>query len=119
MTFQDGRCTIKNGAKTLYNDIPEAEAQYWESQLLYQSYAVQTTKLTRAAYNYVPSTYLVCERDATAPVQVQEMFAASVKAKEILRMDTGHAPMLSRPTELAALIDETIKKAAKSLEMEI
>ena len=46
-----------------------------------QSYSVQTMAVTRATYEYIPSTYLVCENDAAAPEQFQEMFAA--KAQKI------------------------------------
>ncbi|KAK1140307.1 hypothetical protein N8T08_010510 [Aspergillus melleus] len=53
----DGCFRILNGAKTLYNDLPEAKAELWEWRLIPQSYAVQMTAVTRAAY--IPSTYLM------------------------------------------------------------
>ncbi|KAL2843239.1 hypothetical protein BJX68DRAFT_270248 [Aspergillus pseudodeflectus] len=47
---EDGRFTIKNGARTFYSDLSDAEAKLWESRLIPQSYKVQTTPVTRAAY---------------------------------------------------------------------
>ena len=103
----DGRFRILNGAKTLYNDLPDAEAELWESRLIPQSYAVQATVVTRAAYDYIPSTYLVCENDAAAPARFQEMFAAMVKA-QVRRCSAGHSPMLS---QTSMLVDEVVRVA--------
>ncbi|KAL9058081.1 MAG: hypothetical protein Q9162_001943 [Coniocarpon cinnabarinum] len=46
----DGRFIIKNAKSTMYNDLPPAEADFFASQLIVQSYKVQETKLTRAGY---------------------------------------------------------------------
>lgn len=55
---------------------------------------MQETKITRAAWRYVPSTYLVGEKDQAAPKEYQEMFAKIAGAK-IEKCDAGHSPMLS------------------------
>ncbi|RAL00933.1 alpha/beta hydrolase [Aspergillus ibericus CBS 121593] len=99
----DGRSWIKNGARTLYNDLPAEEAALWESRLIPQSHLVQTTCVTRAAYEYLPSTYLVCENDQVLAPQHQEMFAALVQA-EVVRCSAGHSPMLSQPAMLVERI---------------
>lgn len=107
----NGTFRIKNGAKLLYNDLPESEAAYWECQLIPQPHVVQTTVLTRSSYLYIPSTYLICENDQAAPVQYQEMFAATVKAR-IERCNASHSPMLSQPVQL---IETIIKDAEAAL----
>ncbi|PWY95830.1 hypothetical protein BO94DRAFT_530561 [Aspergillus sclerotioniger CBS 115572] len=108
----DGRFSIKNGAKTLYNDLTAEEAALWESRLIPQSYLVQTTCVTRAAYEYIPSTYLVCENDQAAPPQYQEMFAALAKA-EVDRCSAGHSPMLSQPAMLVEKIAAVADRASE------
>jgi pimeloyl-ACP methyl ester carboxylesterase len=55
----------------------------------------------------VPSTYIVTEQDASVPVAVQEQMAAH--AKDVRRIATSHSPFLSRPAELAALLDEIVR----------
>ncbi|KAA8646620.1 hypothetical protein EYZ11_013394 [Aspergillus tanneri] len=110
----DGRFWIKNGAMLLYNDLPDAEAKLWESRLIPQSYKVQTMSVTRAAYEYVPSTYLICENDKAAPPQYQEMFAGIAKS-EVQRCNAGHSPMLSQPVLLAEQIMAVADKAAAGL----
>ncbi|KAE8149090.1 Alpha/beta hydrolase fold-1 [Aspergillus avenaceus] len=107
----DGRFRIKNGAKTLYNDLPDSEAALWESRLIPQSYLVQTTPTTRAAYEYIPSTYLICEGDQAAPAQFQEGFANLAKA-EIDRCSAGHSPMLSQPDMLVGKIAAVVDKVS-------
>jgi len=109
---ENGTFTIKNGAKTLYSDLPDSEAAYWESQLIPQPHAVQTTILTRASYRYIPSTYLVCENDQAAPPQFQEMFAASAKA-HVEKCSSGHSPMLSQPVQLVDKIVGAVEKAVE------
>ncbi|KAJ9363292.1 catalytic protein [Paecilomyces variotii] len=99
----DGTFTIKNGAEILYNDLPAEEAALWESRLIPQSYKVQETPLSRAAYEYIPSTYLICENDKAAPTNFQEIFARAANA-EIDRCNAGHSPMLSQPAMLVKKI---------------
>ena len=80
-----------------------------------QSYLVQTTKLTRAAWRYIPSTYLICENDKAAPPQYQEMFAASAKA-HVEKCGSGHSPHLSQPEMLVQKIHEAAQQAVAELE---
>ncbi|KAL1988106.1 hypothetical protein VTN96DRAFT_1137 [Rasamsonia emersonii] len=108
----DGRFCIRNGAKILFNDLPDSEAALWESRLIPQSYKVQTTPLTRAAYEYIPSTYLITENDRAVPVRFQEMFAATIKA-QVVRCSSGHSPMLSQPAVLVEKITAAVEGALR------
>ncbi|KAI1869821.1 uncharacterized protein JN550_005411 [Neoarthrinium moseri] len=99
----NGRFRVKDAGRLLYGDLPVEEAQYWESRIVDQSYAVQETKLSRAAYRYVPSTYLICEEDQAVPAAYQKIFAQLANATT-LKMKTRHSPMLSKPSELADVI---------------
>jgi len=88
----------------LYADVPEAVADVAVSRLVDQRRQPFADHVTRAAWHTVPSTYIVAENDAAIPVQLQERMAP--RAKSIRRMPTSHSPFLSRPAELAALLDE-------------
>lgn len=110
----DGRFYILNGGETLYNDLSPSEASLWASRLIAQSYQVQNTKITRAAWRYIPSTYLICEKDQAAPPKYQEMFAASAKA-QVKRCSSGHSPHLSQPEMLVQNIQEASQKAVDGL----
>lgn len=100
----NGRFTMKETASTIYHDLALEEANYWASKIIDQSYAVQTTPITRTAYKYIPSTYVMTEDDHALPLQYQEMFAAASGA-EVKRISSGHSPQLSKPEELAGLVE--------------
>lgn len=89
----------------------------WASRLIAQSYQVQTTKLTHAAWRYIPSTYLICENDQAAPPEYQETFAANIKA-QVERCSSGHSPHLSQPETLVRKIHEASQKAVAGLSHE-
>ena len=110
----DGRLYILRGEKLLYNDLPSSEASLWASRLIAQSYRVQTTKLTRAAWRYVHATYLICENDQAVPTQYQETFAASAKV-QVEKCSSGHSPHLSQPEMLVQRIHEASQKAVAAL----
>ena len=95
-------------ASILYNDLPTQEASLWASRLIPQSYAVQKTMTTRAAWRFIPSTYLVCENDQAVPADFQRMFAKMINAA-VVNSTSGHSPMLSQPEMLAAKIVEAMR----------
>ncbi|KAI1172931.1 hypothetical protein F4777DRAFT_559971 [Nemania sp. FL0916] len=45
-----GHFSMRNAAKLIYSDLPTDEAEYWQSMIIDQSYAVQTTEITQVAY---------------------------------------------------------------------
>lgn len=53
-----------------------------------------------------PTTYVVCERDGAIPPPAQEAMAES--ADRVVRLDASHCPMLSRPEDLAAIVQEPV-----------
>lgn len=110
----DGRFYMMHGEEKLYGDLPASEASLWASRMIPQSYLVQTTKLTRAAWRYIPSTYLICENDKAAPPQYQEMFAASAKA-HVEKCSSGHSPHLSQPEMLVQKVHEAAQQAVAEL----
>ncbi|HEV7205273.1 MAG TPA: alpha/beta hydrolase [Jatrophihabitans sp.] len=67
-----------------------------------QSGAVFGTPVTAAAWQQVPSTYLVCAEDrSTLPALQREQ---ATRAGAVVELPTGHHPMLSRPDLVAAAV---------------
>jgi pimeloyl-ACP methyl ester carboxylesterase len=110
IVYPDGRFSLKDAANILYNDLPRDQAEFWESKIINQSHAVQTTELTRTAYAYLPSTYLICENDQAAPAQYQEMFAGTAGAT-VEKIAAGHSPWFTKNEELVDYITKTAMKA--------
>jgi pimeloyl-ACP methyl ester carboxylesterase len=67
-----------------------------------QSLAVLEQPVKSAAWQHVPSTYLVCAQDRGTPADRQREFAG--RAAGVVEIDAGHHPFLSQPAEVSDLI---------------
>ena len=67
-----------------------------------QSLAVLEQPVQSAAWQHVPSTYLVCAQDRGTPADRQREFAG--RAAGVVELDAGHHPFLSQPAEVRDLI---------------
>jgi pimeloyl-ACP methyl ester carboxylesterase len=106
-TSEDGRTlTPDNPKHVFYNDCPPEVAEAAAAALVPQRKDVFSQQIRAAAWQRVPSTYVVCERDNAVPPAVQERMAEN--AGTISRLDSGHSPFLSRPHDVTAIIQETL-----------
>ena len=64
-------------------------------RLARQSLHVTGQPVRAAAWQQVPSTYLVCAQDRGTPADLQREFAR--KAGDVVELDAGHHPFLSQP----------------------
>lgn len=102
---QNGETWVKNPDDKLYFDVdPTIAAEHCKpfikSQLLMNEWSVECIY---TGWEKVPSTYILSEHDRTISPQVQEMCAGLAKS-EVIRIPTGHMPMLSEPKMLAEKI---------------
>ena len=67
-----------------------------------QSLAVLEQPVQSAAWQNVPSTYLVCAQDQGTPADLQREFAG--RAASVVELDAGHHPFLSQPAAVRDLI---------------
>ncbi len=88
-----------------YGDVPRDEAEEAVQRLVPQSARSFGEALTEAGWHTVPSTYVICENDGALPAESQRAMAE--RSDTVRRLATGHSPFLSRPAELAALLQET------------
>lgn len=73
-------------------------------RLCAQSSVVFGAETTMAAWERVPSTYLVCAEDRSTDPDLQR--AHAVRASTIRELAAAHFPMLSRPDLVAACLQE-------------
>ena len=107
LTSEDGRTlTPDNPKHVFYNDCPPEVADAAAAALVPQRKDSFTQGLRAAAWERVPSTYVVCQRDNAVPPAAQERM--SERAGTVSRIDAGHAPFLSRPHDVTAIIQETL-----------
>ena len=55
-----------------------------------------------AAWQHLPSTYLVCTEDQGTPAELQRELAG--RAGSVVELDAGHHPFLSQPAAVRDLI---------------
>jgi len=67
-----------------------------------QSVQVTGQPVGAAAWQQVPTTYLVCAQDRGTPVRLQREFAR--RADNVVELDAGHHPFLSQPTAVSDLV---------------
>lgn len=90
-----------------YADVPDDLAGAALARLVDQNLLGSCERVGgEPAWRSIESTYIVCEQDQALPVSEQERMAA--RAKNVRRIPTSHSPFLSRPAELASLIDEIV-----------
>ncbi|MER7707466.1 alpha/beta hydrolase [Kitasatospora sp. NPDC097605] len=85
----------------LHDCDPRVRSQAPE-HLARQSLRVTGQPVAAAAWQRVPSTYVVCARDRGTPARSQREFAR--RADRVVELDTGHHPFLSRPAAVRDLL---------------
>ncbi len=72
------------------------------SRLARQGLQVTQQPVGAAAWQHVPSTYLVCSQDRGTPAERQREFAR--RAGSVVEIETGHHPFLSQPEAVRDLL---------------
>lgn len=67
-----------------------------------QGVQVTGQPVAAAAWQQVPTTYLVCAQDRGTPARLQREFAR--RASDTVELDTGHHPFLSQPAAVRDLL---------------
>ncbi|MCW2979472.1 MAG: hypothetical protein JWO14_1199 [Solirubrobacterales bacterium] len=89
-------------AETFLQDCDEEIQHGALDKTARQSLAVLGAPVGAAAWQQVPSTYLVCAEDRGTPADLQREFAA--RAGNVVELDSGHHPFLSQPPALRDLV---------------
>jgi pimeloyl-ACP methyl ester carboxylesterase len=97
-----GSHLAQNTEDSLYGDCPPDLAAAAAERLTPQSVAALATPQTAAAWETLPSTYVVCEQDRAVPPPVQEAMAA--RAGTVVRLPASHSPFFSRPRDVADIV---------------
>lgn len=89
-------------AETFLQDCgPEIQRQAVD-RTARQSLAVLRQPVRSAAWQHLATTYLVCAQDRGTPAALQRGFAG--RAGNVVELDTGHHPFLSRPAAVRDLV---------------
>ena len=103
-----GNHIARRSEEVLYGDCPPEVAADAAARLSPQSVAAIATPQTHAAWQSLPSTYLICDEDRAVPPLVQE--AMSARATNVRRVQASHSPFLSRPDDVADVVLEALAR---------
>jgi pimeloyl-ACP methyl ester carboxylesterase len=107
VTSEDGRTLTPDNPKyVFYNDCRPEVAEAAAAALVPHRKDVFRQELRSAAWQSIPSTYVICERDNAIPPAAQEHMSGH--ADTVSRLDASHSPFLSRPHDVTAIIQETL-----------
>ena len=104
----DGLFVMKDPLAKLYSDLPPLEAKCLAAKVIPQSAAVLKTPMKRAAWRYLPSTFVKCTEDRAILPPVQDAFI-KIAGSTVKTIDSGHSAFLSHPQEVVALLEEVAK----------
>jgi pimeloyl-ACP methyl ester carboxylesterase len=99
-----GTFTVRSDAlaETFFQDCDAEIQREAVDRTARQSLAVLEQPVQAAAWQHVPSTYLVCADDRGTPADRQRGFAA--RAGRVVELDAGHHPFLSQPGAVRDLV---------------
>ena len=105
--MQDGIVYLKEDAKTIwYSDLsPEEQDAAWNDLWKAQSHTSFTHMPSFITSDIkVHKTYVFCEFDKVVDPAYQEAITQFGQYDEVVRLPSGHAPMLSMPEKLVDII---------------
>ena len=94
------------GARFLQDADAATQQQAW-SRVTAQSVGAFVTPTSRAGWEGVDSTYLVCEQDKSTSVELQRFHAA--RATRSVDLPTGHHPFITRPDLVVEQIEALLR----------
>lgn len=98
----------RSGRQVFFDVDPAAAKQsksFIKSQPLMDEWSVECTY---TGWKKAPSSYILTEQDRTISSQVQEM-CSRLAGSEVIRISTGHMPMLSEPKMLGDTVISCLK----------
>lgn len=88
--------------EVFYSDLPRATVREAVTRLTHQSWSSFTDQVAMPAWRNIPSTYVICTRDAALSPVAQGVLSA--RCTDVRLLPTSHSPMLSQPDALADLV---------------
>ena len=89
------------------NDMNEHDRALTLSLLVPESFGVIAESIDlRGLRGSVPSTYVRLLRDASLTLELQNRMAINASADEVVDIDAGHMVMITRPTDLAKVLNK-------------
>jgi pimeloyl-ACP methyl ester carboxylesterase len=95
--------------KSLCNDISIEQANEVVNRFIPESSLIYIQKIK---YNLpdIPKLFIKLTNDAAFGIQIQDKMIKNLMPQTVIELNTGHLPMISKPNDLAKIINEFISK---------
>ncbi|KAL7929770.1 Alpha/beta hydrolase fold-1 [Trichoderma chlorosporum] len=108
VVFDGDKMTVEGAEELFYNDLPKLQTKGLLAKLTYQSKPSFYTNLTYPAYQEVPVSYLLCEKDNAIPLVAQQaMVGVGGPGVTSYVCSASHSPFLSMPGKVVEVIRAT------------
>jgi pimeloyl-ACP methyl ester carboxylesterase len=77
----------------------------------------EPVQIPKGTFDEIPRAYVICTRDRSIPPALQRRMVAENGIEDVIEIDTDHSPMISRPAELAAAVDQLVIRALEHQEV--
>jgi len=73
-------------------------------------------ELTYPGYNYVPTSYILCEKDSNMTPAIQRQYIDRIETEsgndvDVRTLNTGHCPNITAPEKLAQIVVDIARSA--------
>lgn len=101
------RVLERDALEIFYHDAPEVSARKAAAALVPQPFfgLVLRPHLSAERFGSVPRVYVEALRDRSIPIETQRLMQKRVPGARVLQLDSGHAPLLSKPEEVVDIIE--------------
>ena len=111
----DGSCMSTDARVLLFGDVAdEGEAAALVRTLSPANFDCLEAKVRFAAWEHIPVTYVHTTRDMTLPARYQrrmlEKMARAGAEVEVVELETGHAPYVTKMEEVVQVIENVVNK---------
>ncbi|KAI9147425.1 putative hydrolase R7 [Paramyrothecium foliicola] len=105
------RVTPEGNAPLTFSDLPSDKALEFAKQMAEHSTPSFKEKLSYPGYNDVEVHYIVCEEDRLVLAEhqlgmIEFLKTSTGKAINVHRLQSGHAPVISQPENVAKIVSE-------------
>lgn len=132
-TEQDGLVRLKKSlvGQYFYGDVEPEAVEAAASMLVgFPAYNLNNslagTKPLMPAYKTIPTTYILCEQDQSAPPALQEMMLGNIRrgtddgvSVNEVRLKASHSAFVSMPKVVADVVDDCVKRGVGSSQVAV
>ena len=112
----DGSCMWRDARALLFADLPDEEADALMPTLSRANVDCMKSKVRFEAWRHIAVTYVHTTTDMTLPAHYQKQILAKMEKAgvqvEVVELETGHSPYLTKTDEVVKVVEEVAGKIA-------